>query len=301
MALFTLDWVIVGESCTQNPEGPLVVRGPLVCLTCGYVLRASQAATLLGRVLLQCHTSVVRRERIHQAAARLNVSSRRLLVYLDSHGMPHGTASSALSAVATTLLEQVTTSQVLVESARHHRHRPRRRPAFWIWEDDEDYWGWDDRRIWRNWVGPDELTTTEAAWAFAVTPATIRQWVHRRHLVPLRRQGRTMVFAARAVHGAAIATGERNTQPGGPLTRDQRVVEPAGRYLSADAMGRLVTAETAASALRLSAATIRSWRHRELLTPTRHQGRTPLYLLADVVATARRSPHHSPRKQRPVL
>lgn len=290
-----------GESYTQNPEGHLVVKGAFACLTCGDVFCGAQVATLLEPVLLRCHTSVMRRERVHQAAARLSVSSRRLLVYLDSHGMPHGTATSVLSAAATTLLEHVTTSQVLVESARHHRYRPRRRPTFWIWEDDDDYWGWDDRRIWHNWVGPDELTTAEAAWAYAVTPVTIRQWVHRGHLVPLRRQGRTMVFAARAVYGAAMDTGERNTQPGGPLTRDQRGVEPAGRFLSADAMGRLVTAETAATAVGVSSSTIRSWRHRGLITATRHQGRTPLYLLADVVATARRSPHHSPRKQRPVF
>lgn len=226
------------------------------------------------------------------------MSSRRLLAYLDSHDMPHGTATSALSPTATALLEQVTTTQVLVDSARHHQYRPRRRPRFWSWEDDD--WGWDDRTWW-NWVGPDELTTTEAAWAYAVTPATIRQWVHRGHLVPLRRQGRTTVFEARAVYGAAMATGERNNQPGGPLKRDRRGVEPAGRFLSAAAMSRLVTAETAASALGLSPSTVRSWRHRGLLTPARRQGRTPLYLLADVVATARRSPHRSPRKERPVL
>jgi DNA-binding transcriptional MerR regulator len=240
---------------------------------------------------------------VHQAAARLNVSSRRLLVYLDSHGMPHATATSALSPAAAALLDQVTTTQILVESARHHRHRPLRRPTFWFWEADDDSWEWGwDERTWRNWDGPDELTTTEAAWAYAVTPATIRQWVHRGHLVPLRRQGRTLIFEAHAVYSAAMATGDRNNQPGGPLTRDhRRAVEPAGRHISGQAMSGLVTAEAAASALRLSASTIRSWRHRGLLTPARHQGRTPLYLLADVVATARRSPHHSPRKERPVF
>lgn len=260
--------------------------------------RTFPTAPFLRAALLRCHTSVVRRERVHQAAGRLNVSSRRLLEYLDSNGMAHGTATSALSPAAAALLDQVTTTEILVESARHHRYRPPRRPRFWSWEDDA--WGWDDRTWW-NWAGPDELTTTEAAWAYAVTPATIRQWVHRGHLAPLRREGRTMVFAARAVYGAAMATGERNNQPGGPLRRDQRVVEPAGRFLSADAMGRVVTAEQAASALRLSTSAIRSWRHRGLLSPIRHQGRTPLYLLADVVATARRSPHHSPRKERPVF
>lgn len=249
--------------------------------------------------LLQCHTSVMTRERVFQAAARLRVSSRRLLVYLDSQDMTHSTASNSLSSDAVLLLQRVTTTEVLNESSRHFRHRPAPHKTFWSWEHDE--WGWDDRR-WQNWTGPDELTTSDAARAYAVTPATIRQWVRRGHLSPLRREGRTSVYAAREVHEAATATGWRNLQPGGPLRRDRCDVRPAGRFLTADAMRRVVTAEEAGSLLSLSASTIRSWRHRGLLTPIRHKGRTPLYLMADVVSTARRAPHHPSRlKARPPL
>ncbi|WP_146132859.1 hypothetical protein [Knoellia remsis] len=241
------------------------------------------------------------RDRVHQAAARLNVSSRRLLVFLDAHGMPHGTASSALSISAADLLRRVTTSDVLIDSARHFRYRAPRRPTFWLWESDDD-WYWDADRTWLNWVGPDELTTLEAAMAYDVATSTIRQWIHRGHLVPLRRQDRTLIFSARAVHDAAMSTGERNTQPGGPLTRaHRRHVEPAGKHISAQAMARLVTAETAANAVGVAASTVRSWRHRGLLKPRQQQGRTPLYLLADVVAAARRSPYSSPRKPRPLI
>ena len=256
-------------------------------------------AVILDDVQLQCHTCVMRRERVFQAAARLHVSSRRLLVYLDSQDLAHSTASSSLSSEAAVLLQRVTTAEVLTESSRHYRYRPAPRKTFWSWEHDD--WGWDDRS-WRNWTGPDELTTSDAAAAYAVTPGTIRQWVRRGHLSPLRREGRTSVFAARDVHDAAMATGQRNIQPGGPLGRDRHHVRPAGRFLTADAMHRVVTAEEAGSLLSLSASTIRSWRHRGLLTPIRHESRTPLYLMADVVSTARRAPYHPPRRRaRPLL
>lgn len=241
-------------------------------------------------------------ERVFEAATRLSVSSRRLLVFLDSHGMPHSTASSAVSKAAADLLRKATTSDVLLDSARHHRYGPPSPPVFWVWEQYDDDWYWDDDRAWRNWVGPDELTTAEAAMAYAVRPSTVRQWVHRGHLTPLRQRGRTLIFAARTVHQAAMATGHRNAQPGGPLTRHQRR-EPnlAGRHISAQSMTTFVTAEAAAHAVGVTASTVRSWQHRGRLTPKRHQGRTPLYLLADVVATARRSPYRPPRKPRPLI
>lgn len=239
------------------------------------------------------------RERVYQAAARLHVSSRRLLVYLDSQDMAHSTASSSLSSEAVVLLQRVTTAEVLNESSRHPRYRPAPRKTYWSWEYDD--WDWDDRS-WQNWVGPAELTTSDAAEAFAVTSATIRQWVRRGYLSPLRREGRSSVFAAREVHAAAMATGWRNVQPGGPLRRDRYDVRPAGRLLTADAMNSVVTAEEAASLLSLSPSTIRSWRHRGLLKPIRLSRRTPLYLMADVVSTARRAPHYPPRRRaRPLL
>jgi DNA-binding transcriptional MerR regulator len=248
---------------------------------------------------LQCHTSVMSAERVYEAAARLHVSSRRLLVYLAAQAMPHRSASSALSPEAAQLLADVDLTDLLTKSVEHvqgERAKPRRIPLpFW---DDDD---WDPPYLWRNWIGPDELSTAEAAAAYAVAPATIRQWVRRGHLTPLRSQGRTLVFDAGDVHRAAQATGDRNRQPGGPLSRGRTRRSPAGRALSARLLGRLVTADVAARAVDVSPSTIRSWQKRGHLRAATHRGRTPLYLLADVVAAARRPAHRPRRKPKPLI
>jgi DNA-binding transcriptional MerR regulator len=272
----------------------------LACLTCADALRGPIQGVSLPNRLLQCHTFAMARERVYQAASRYNVSSRRLLVYLDSHDLPHSTASSGLSLAAVALLSRATTSEILTDSARHHRPRFARRPVFWSWEREDDDWGWGER-VWWRWEGPDHLTTEEAAWAYDVRPATIRQWVRRGYLAPVGRRGRSSVFSARDVYRAALATGDRNAQPGGPLARETRERAPAARYVSGQAMATLVTAEAAGSAVGVSASTIRSWAHRGILTPAQRQGRTPLYTLASVVRAARRSPHRPPRRERPAF
>lgn len=241
----------------------------------------------------------MRAERVYEAAGRLRVTSRRLLVYLEAQAMPHRSASSVLSPAAAHLLATVTPTDVLNESAKHIRLKPRRCPRYWYWEDDDYYW--DESYHWRHWNGPDELTTAEAAAAYRVAPATIRQWVHRGHLNPLRREGRTVVFAAREVNRAAIATGDRNKQPGGPLARGRFDEAPAGRGLSARLMAQLVTTDVAARAVQVSPSTIRSWRKRGHLRPATDRGRTSLYLLADVVSAARRPAHRPRRKPKPLI
>lgn len=216
--------------------------------------------------------------------------------------MPHRSASSALSPAAARLLATVTTTDVLNESARHYRPRARRWVPYWYWEDDEDYWG-KQSYAWHQWNGPDELTTAEAAAAYRVVPATIRQWVRRGHLKALRREGGTIIFEARAVNLAALAAGDRNQQPGGPLTRRDRFDDdrPAGWGLSARLMAELVTADIAARAVDVSPSTIGSWRKRGHLRPATYQGRSPLYRLADVVAVARRPKHRPKRKPKPLI
>lgn len=239
-------------------------------------------------------------ERVYEAAARLHVSSRRLLVYLAAQAMPHRSASSTLSPQAAQLLDHVTLTELFAKSAEHIRAegaKPRRTaPPFW--HDDDD---WDPRYLWRNWIGPDELTTAQAAAAYGLAPATIRQWVRRGHLSPLRRQDRALVFAARDVHRAAVETGDRNKQPGGPLSRGGTRRQPAGRGLSGQLMARLVPADVAARAVDVSPSTIRSWQTRGHLHASAHRGRTPLYLLADVVAAARRPAHRPRRKPKPLI
>lgn len=240
-------------------------------------------------------------ERVFEAATRLHVTSRRLLIFLESHSLVHSTASSALSSAAARLLDVATTTDVLNESARYFRPRPRRWVRYWYWEDDEDQWG-PERYDWDEWCGPDELTTAQAAAAYGVVPATIRQWVRRGHLVPSRREGRTSIFNARAVYGAALAAYERNRQPRGLDHADYFGSKPiAGAGLTGRLMAELVTAEVAARAVDVSPSTIRSWRHRGHLRPVTFQGRTPLYRLSDVVAAARRPSHRPARKPKPLI
>ena len=255
---------------------------------------------LFERPPLQCHTFVVTAERVYQAAARLNVSSRRLLVFLEANAASHATASSALSPRGAALVNHTTTSTVLLESARHYRRPQRVIPVFWTWQQAPEDYDWvDERRIWRNWIGPDELTTNEAAEAYSVSPATIRQWVRRGHLQPLSSKGRTLTFSAHQVHLVALATGSRNSQPGGALLKDDHRRQPTALGIGAGSMRQLVTAEVAANAVGVSASTVRAWKHRGHLAAAQHSGRTPLYLLADVVAVARREPHRPPRQWRP--
>ncbi len=240
-------------------------------------------------------------ERVYQAARRLRVSSQRLLVYLEAHHAPHATASSNLTADGAALLAGATTSQVLLDSARHYRPKPMRREVYWSWQqmDPEDDWYWvDERRIWKNWIGPDQLTTSQAAQAWAVSTATIRQWVHRGYLNPLGTKGRSAVFSALDVLQAAIATGDRNQQPGGPLRRDQERREPVATRVRGKDLQRIVTAEAAAAVVGVSPSTIRSWKRRGHLHPAQRRGRTPLYRVADVLAAARRSPHRPQRLYR---
>lgn len=178
---------------------------------------------------------------------------------------------------------------------------PVRRPhVYWRWQelDDEDWEWFYVSRTWRQWIGPDLLTTQQAARAWAISPATIRQWVHRGYLAPVGTEGRSAVFAARDVYRVALATGDRNLQPGGPLRRDDderrlNINACRGRDLQ-----ELVTAEEAAVAVGVSPATIRSWKHRGHLPPAQHRGRTPLYRLADVLTAARRKPHRPRRLYR---
>ncbi|WP_353952521.1 MerR family transcriptional regulator [Knoellia sp. S7-12] len=241
-------------------------------------------------------------ERVYQAAARLDVSSRRLLVLLEANAAWHATASSALSPGGAALIAGTTKATVFAESSRHYGRKPSRRQVFWTWQQrsvhDDYYWG-DERPVWTNWVGPEEITTAEAAQAYGVSPATIRQWVRRGRLQPTRNQGRTLIFSARDVSRAALTTGDRNRQPGGALRRDDDRRQPAALGISAALMHELVTADVAARAAGVAASTIRVWKHRGHLSAAEHSGRTPLYLLADVVAAARRSPHRPQRRLKP--
>lgn len=227
------------------------------------------------------------------------MSSRRLLVYLDAVGLAHASASSALSEDAAQRLSETDTAEVLAVSAHHYRPRYRRTPRFWRYDDDEDYW--PDELRWWDWVGPAELSTPEAAAAFRVTPATVRQWVRRGHLAPLRRQGRTLIFDARAVYRASIATDERNRQPGGTAPRTGRRKGIAAAGIPGSLMRAQATAAQAAHLVGVSEATVRTWAHRGHLAPASKSGRTAYYLVADVVAVARRSAYRPPRKIKPPM
>ena len=74
-------------------------------------------------------------ERVYKAARRLRVSSRRLLVYLEAHDAPHASASSTLTTAGKALVAEATTSQILLDSARHYRPKPVPVGAYWSWQE----------------------------------------------------------------------------------------------------------------------------------------------------------------------
>lgn len=59
-------------------------------------------------------------------------------------------------------------------------------------------------------------STVDVAAFYRVKPATVRQWVHRGHLLPAGKVGPSYVFERRAVYAATDAIRQRRTRPGYP-------------------------------------------------------------------------------------
>lgn len=231
--------------------------------------------------------------RVHEVARDMGLPSKVVLLYLRAAGHERATASSRLStdrqrqlaSVRIVDIKRVARDQARVER-RSHASAP------W-WDIDNDGWLPD------RWIGPDTLTTNEAAAAIGVMPSTIRQWVRRGHIRPTGHRGRANTFDTQDVLDAAVAVDAHNRQPGGPGQRkhqpwhvDRGVVAAGRRGHPSDLID---TAEAAATAV-VAPSTIRAWVRRGHLSATDRDGRRPLYLRQDVLRAARRAPHRTRRK-----
>lgn len=260
---------------------------------------------------MQCHTLGMER-RVYEAARRLGVTSKQVLQYLADNGVFLTSASSELSLRANALLDGISADSVRSVAAKSEppaggRNSPlavnpsasRPSPAriFWQWQlADEDEWvGRRDRVEWA-WIGPDQITVQEAAQAFEVTAATVRQWVRRGHVSPTLEHHRPMRFHALEFLRAWRLRQQRAEQRTPPRRTQARI---EGVRLRSSDLDRTVTADVAAAIVGVAPSTVRAWKQRGHLAPSHWTGRTPHYLVADVLRAARRPPYKPPRKTRP--
>jgi DNA-binding transcriptional MerR regulator len=238
-------------------------------------------------------------QRVYEVARELQLASKVILLYLQSLDAPLRSASSHIDAA---LAQQVRATRIvdIKREARQQSQRNRdqpRRDEYWMHED-----GWSDRR---RWIGPDPVTTAQAARAAEVSPATIRKWVTRGHLHPSAHDGRSNVFrlddVLRARDGAAV----RNRQPKSlhsSRDRDFRFHLPDRfRGVTSANLQDLVTAQEGAKNAGVAASTVRSWVHRGLLVPAGRRGRFPLFIRVDVIRVARRTPYRPRRRPPPIF
>lgn len=247
------------------------------------------------------------RERVYDAARRLGVSSGELRQYLQAHGYVVRSVSSLLSDGAGQLVAKLAPGAGLPSIVNPVPPPPpvtRRPEVFWSWEweDDEDWFAPAKSYSFSHWVGPDEVTVAQAAAAYYVSPATVRQWVSRGLLIPARCEGRANIFTAEAVNRAALQAKYRSRQPMTYRPEDQdcgpifEAPPIAACWVDSRTMSALLPAPEVSALTGIPASTIRSWAHRGHIQALAHQGRIPLFLVADVVGRARRAPYRPRRK-----
>lgn len=134
------------------------------------------------------------------------------------------------------------------------------------------------RRIAREERLNRQLTTSEAASEFGVSPSQIRQWKSRKYLQSVGKSGRSNLYrfadVSRVLHDV-----ERRTR-----TTPDDIDRRAELHLD-----RGVTTNQAANLVKVSPSTIRMWVKRGHLRPLGSHSRQLLFVVRDVVAAARRN------------
>ena len=130
----------------------------------------------------------------------------------------------------------------------------------------------------RDLVYAEEWSTLDVAHFYDVTTATVRQWVQRGYIVPVRRERQSNVFRGQDVMLAHDDIARRSKSPRGVSAN----IRPRHH-------DRMVTVPLAARAVGVSPATIRSWIHRGHLIPKRESDRRLTVRLGDVFHVARGS------------
>lgn len=145
-----------------------------------------------------------------------------------------------------------------------------------------------------------EMTTRDVAQKLGVRQATVRRWVARGYLKPIRRHGPSHVFrtgdvleANRQIDSRRKGTGKA---AGGSRYRvDRRPIDlvPAKHWEAR------ITIDEAAKLIRVSPATIRSWIHRGHLATLPSSTRRAVWLrVGDVIRTAHDRRPTPPRGRR---
>lgn len=146
----------------------------------------------------------------------------------------------------------------------------------------------DDERLYPS---HRQETTRDIAERFGVTPATVRQWVARGHLVPCGKLGPAHLFDIReALDAVEGITGRRKGTgpPGASHSTWSADLGDAAR-IAFKHYDAVVTISDAAVLVGVRPATVRSWLHRGLLERLPSSTTRSVDLrLGDVIAVARR-------------
>lgn len=134
-----------------------------------------------------------------------------------------------------------------------------------------------------------ELTTRDVAELLHVAPATVRRWVARGHLKPIRQQGRANVFGRDDVQDAFERISARRRATGQPSAEawPMAVRKPA-EQIPPKHYDALLTTTEAGQLLEISASTIRSWIHRGHLQPVASAAPGPLLIRLGRVSVVER-------------
>ena len=220
--------------------------------------------------MLHCHGCTVR---VYTKAKELGVTSRALLRYLATNGCELPSASCNLPDEALALIPTRFVTAINRE-ARFFK-RPDDLPSHPPW--------------------PQLVTGYQASQIAQVSPATIRQWTRRGHLVraDLRGHSKGAVYHLDDVLAARLATRQAR--------RDRISVYRVPR-LSAKTYDALMSARQAAAYLNIPESTIRSWARRKRIVPVAYEGRSPQYRLSAIyrlIKDRRRPELDLPERPRP--
>jgi hypothetical protein len=178
------------------------------------------------------------------------------------------------------------------DQRRRRRRRPGPRPITLSqpWDGDDYYDPDEDFRT------QEEATTRDIANYTGVKPTTVRQWVARGYITPIRKERGTHVFNTDDFLTALNDIQRRRRNTGRPRRRSTAPAHPGSRlsHVEFDTLHRVhptkvITLAQAAGITGLSTATLRSWIHRgHLHTHATSRPRATTTTVGDLYAAVHR-------------